>query len=64
MIATDAVFFAYIDPATGALVLQAIVASLLATSVIFRRFLVVPFVWLFRKLRGQDGSPDGSEGQG
>jgi hypothetical protein len=58
---------AYIDPATGAIVLQAIVAGALAMGLVFRRFLISPFAMLFGKLFGRKHSqvpvPDGSDAQ-
>ncbi len=56
--------FAYIDPATGAMVLQVIVAGILATGVFFRKFFLLPFAFLFRKTRSEDTgetSDDGGE---
>ncbi len=48
--------FAYIDPATGAMVLQVVVAAVLATGVFFRKFFLLPFAFLFRKNRSEETS--------
>lgn len=48
--------FAYIDPATGAMLLQIVAAAVLATGVFFRRFLLSPFAFLFGKTRTDDQS--------
>jgi len=48
--------FAYIDPATGAMVLQVIVAAVLATGVFFRKFFLLPFAFLLRKARTDDAN--------
>jgi hypothetical protein len=55
---------AYIDPATGAIVLQAAIAGVLAVGVACRRFLVAPFSLLrgrvFHGRHGQAAAGDGS----
>ena len=43
------VLYAYIDPCTGAIVLQVIAAAVFSVGVIFRRVLVAPFAMLFGK---------------
>jgi hypothetical protein len=54
MIATSHALLAYVDPATGALVLQAAIAGVLAAGVVFRRLLLAPFALLRgRLLRGR-----------
>jgi len=67
MIGIREIPFAYIDPATGAIVLQAIIAGTLAMGLVFRRFLISPFAILFGKLFGRKRSevpaPDGSGAQ-
>ena len=52
---------AYIDPATGAIVLQAIIAAVLAGGVIFRRALQAPFAFLFK--RGDKAEDSGADGE-
>lgn len=54
---------AYIDPATGAIVLQVIVAAVLAAGVLCRRFFVAPFRFLFksRQKPTSDAMHSGSE---
>ena len=44
------VLLAYIDPGTGAIVLQVVVATLLTMGAVFRRILLAPFA----KLRGKN----------
>lgn len=39
----------YIDPATGAIVLQAIIATVFTVGVYFRKFFFAPFAFLARK---------------
>ncbi len=53
--------FAYIDPATGAMVLQVIVAAVLATGVFFRKFFLLPFAFLFRRNRSEDAAVTGDD---
>jgi hypothetical protein len=57
---------AYIDPGTGAMVLQVLLATVLGAGVMFRRFLGAPLAW-FRKsdagaatseTQPQDSEPD------
>ena len=48
---------AYIDPATGAMVLQVIVAAVLGVGVFFRKFLLLPFALLFQKGRESGSDP-------
>lgn len=43
------IVFAYIDPATGAIVLQAMLAAVLALGMGFRKVLLSPISLLFRK---------------
>ena len=50
---------AYIDPATGAIVLQAIIASIFAGGVLFRRVLLSPFGFLFNRNKTEDSVADG-----
>jgi hypothetical protein len=40
---------AYIDPATGAMIIQIVAASVLAGGVFFRKIFMAPFAFLFRK---------------
>ncbi len=54
---------AYIDPLTGAIILQVIVAGALSVSATFRRLVVTPVMSLFRKVRGQTVRPDAAENQ-
>jgi len=57
------VLLAYLDPATGALVLQAIIACLLAGGVVFRRLLIQPLASLLRlfgKGRQDEATSDSS----
>lgn len=55
--------FAYIDPASGAIVLQAILASMLALGVIFRRVVFWPLAFLFGKKRKDDAGLEAAGGQ-
>ena len=45
---------AYLDPFTGALILQVIAAFLIGAGVMLRKFLLAPFTWLFRRRRGDE----------
>ncbi len=52
---------AYIDPGTGAIVLQILVAAILGIGVVFRRIFIAPFAALFgrsSKSEGTAGDPD------
>ena len=44
-------FLAYLDPGTGSLILQALLAILLSTGVLLRRYVLMPFQWLLGKLK-------------
>lgn len=46
---------AYIDPAIGSMLLQAIAAIGLAGAVVFRRILLAPLAWLGRGNTGHQG---------
>lgn len=48
---------AYIDPATGALVLQIVLAAVLGFGLLLRRHLIAPFAHLFALLRGHKRAP-------
>jgi len=48
--------FAYIDPAMGAMVIQIIAAAFLAAGVFFRRAVLSPFAFLFRKNSADDAN--------
>jgi hypothetical protein len=39
-------FLAYIDPGTGSMILQAVIATLLGAGVFFRRVMFNPMTWL------------------
>jgi len=53
------VLYAYIDPATGMIVLQLIVAAVFSVGVIFRRALLAPFAMLFGKRSTPEVKTDG-----
>ena len=40
---------AYLDPGTGSLLLQAVLAIVLSTGVLLRRYVLMPFQWLCRR---------------
>ena len=61
MILEGDVLLAYIDPFTGAIILQVIVAGALSASATFRRFLVTPVAALYRRLRGKSAGPGDTE---
>jgi hypothetical protein len=44
---------AYLDPGTGSLILQALIAILLSTGVLLRRYILMPIQWLLGKLKRQ-----------
>ena len=46
--------FAYIDPATGAMILQIVAATVLASGVFFRKILISPLAFLFRRKTASD----------
>ena len=45
--------FAYIDPATGAMVMQIVAAGVLTAGVLFRRIILAPFAF-FKKSSGNE----------
>lgn len=51
---------AYIDPATGAMIIQIVAASVLAAGVFFRKIFLAPFAFLFKK-NSRDDSPASSD---
>lgn len=51
---------AYIDPATGAMVMQIVAAAVIAGGVFFRKMLTAPLALFFKK-GGDAESADGSE---
>jgi len=51
---------AYIDPATGTMILQIIIASVLGVGVALRRFLMAPFAALAGRFRGRDAGQEDS----
>lgn len=53
--------FAYIDPATGAMILQIVAAAVLAGGVFLRKIIFSPFAFLFRK--NTQGEGEKSEGE-
>ena len=46
----------YIDPAGGAILLQAVVGGFLAAGIIFRRYLMAPIWFLLGKNKSKDQS--------
>ena len=44
---------AYLDPGTGSLILQALLAILLSTGVLLRRYILMPVQWLLAKWKRQ-----------
>ena len=49
--------FAYIDPATGSLVVQAVIAALLSAGIVFRRMLFNPIALLAGGRRNASSRP-------
>lgn len=45
--------FAYLDPGTGSLVIQAVIAAMVGCGFYFNRFLVSPVVWLGNRVTGR-----------
>lgn len=52
---------AYIDPATGAMILQILAAAVLAAGVYFRKIFVSPVSYLFGKHSGGKSESMGKE---
>ncbi len=48
----------YIDPGTGAMVLQVVVATVLSAGFMFRRILISPVARFFGRFRKSDNQPD------
>ena len=51
----------YIDPATGAIVLQAVIATVFTVGVYFRKFFFAPFAFLRKKKVDDDGFVAGKD---
>ncbi len=41
--------FAYLDPASGSMLVQALLAALVAAGIAFRRFLFAPILWIKKR---------------
>jgi len=41
--------FGYLDPASGSMLVQAILAGLVAAGIAFRRFLFAPILWMKKR---------------
>jgi len=52
---------AYIDPGTGSILLQVLIASFLTAGVFFRRILFTPFAFLFGKRRRKEDDQQPSQ---
>lgn len=59
----DLTVLAYIDPATGAIILQVLAAALLSVGVVFRRVFFSPIAATWRRLFGasSEKTPESSE---
>ena len=55
---------AYIDPAIGSMILQAVAAVVLAGGLFFRRIFYVPLVWLGLKQADSHDSESGDSHNG
>jgi len=53
----------YIDPATGAIVLQVILATILGIGVVFRRFFIYPIASIIGFFRGKKQSAETYEAE-
>jgi hypothetical protein len=62
MIESIRTFFGYIDPGTGSIVLQVLIAMVLSAGIIFRRALVTPIAMFCGKNHRQKAGSD-SAGQ-
>lgn len=49
--------FAYLDPGTGSLIIQAVIAAMLGAGFYFRRFIMDPLCWVWRLVRGEKPQP-------
>jgi len=49
---------AYIDPSSGSLAMQVLLATVCGAGIALRQYLLGPFVWAFRRLRGGGGEDD------
>lgn len=47
---------AYIDPSSGSLAVQFLIAALLSAGFVFRQYALRPLVWMTRLLRGRSGN--------
>ena len=51
-------FLAYIDPSSGSLAVQFLIAAVLSAGVVLRNYVFWPVAWAMRLLRGQRGVSD------
>ncbi len=49
---------AYIDPSSGSLAVQLLIAAVLSAGVVLRNYVFWPVAWAMRLLRGSRGAPD------
>ena len=49
----DTSVLGYLDPGTGSIIIQVFVAAFLTAGVVCRRYLSMPFAWLYRAARGR-----------
>jgi len=49
---------AYIDPSSGSLAVQFLIAAMLSVAVMFRDYVFWPFAWAARWMRGRRGASD------
>jgi hypothetical protein len=49
---------AYIDPSSGSLAVQFLIAAVLSAGVVLRNYVFWPVAWAMRLLRGKGGASD------
>jgi hypothetical protein len=49
---------AYIDPSSGSLAVQFLIAAVLSAGVVLRNYVFWPVAWAMRLVRGQRGAAD------
>jgi hypothetical protein len=52
---------AYIDPGSGAVLLQCAIALIATAGLFFRRYLLLPLLWIRGKKKSSDETPTGDE---
>jgi uncharacterized membrane protein YeiB len=55
--------FAYLDPGSGSIIIQAVIAAMIGAGFYFRRFIIDPACWLWRLVTGRKAEPQEQQQQ-